>query len=111
MERIRDVDYNFAASVSRKTNDIMGNEKGGIFDRVENTGVQPMYIPANNNVELTNAYQKNKQKHTVAAFKLGDTTSSQSAIALKGIANNQAHIPIERKKELINNQFIYLKPE
>jgi hypothetical protein len=44
-EKLRDINYNMLADYHRKKL-IMENEKGGIFDRTENSGVKNMFIPA-----------------------------------------------------------------
>lgn len=44
IEKLRDVKHNFAADYHRKQHPIQ-NEKGGIFDRVENSGVRNIFVP------------------------------------------------------------------
>jgi hypothetical protein len=44
IERLRDIKHNFAAEYVRKQNG-MENERGGIFERIENSGVRQMHIP------------------------------------------------------------------
>lgn len=39
---------NFASDYTRKEH-VLENEKGGLFDRVENSGVKNIYIPKNIN--------------------------------------------------------------
>ena len=43
-ERLRDIKHNFAADYHRKQH-VIENERGGIFDRVENSGVKNFHIP------------------------------------------------------------------
>ena len=48
-ERLRDLKHNFAADYHRKQH-VIENEKGGIFDRIENSGVTRIYMPPSNNI-------------------------------------------------------------
>jgi hypothetical protein len=52
-ERLRDLKHNFAADYHRKQH-VIENERGGIFDRVENSGVKNIHVPMNGSDEILN---------------------------------------------------------
>lgn len=49
IEKLRDLKHNFASHNHRKIH-IIENEKGGIFDRSEISGVKNMYFPISKDV-------------------------------------------------------------
>lgn len=57
MEKLRDLSHNFAADHNsrRRWQQTIENERGGIFDRDENSNIKPIFIPvpqSNVNMEL-----------------------------------------------------------
>ena len=47
-EKLRDMKHNMAAEYNRKQY-VIENERGGIYDRQENSGVKSMFIPSYQN--------------------------------------------------------------
>ena len=43
-EKLRDMKYNLAADYRRQAN-VIENEKGGLYDRAENSGVKGIFVP------------------------------------------------------------------
>ncbi|CDW79258.1 isoform a [Stylonychia lemnae] len=105
-ERLRDMKHNFAADHLRKQH-VIENEKGGIFDRSENSGVKNMYIPASNNVneEIQAQFYKNKQKHWQHVNKFSDDNAQSSLIDVV----NPDNMTSEDKRAFINQKLQYMQ--
>ena len=109
-EKLRDQKYNFAAEFNRKDHAIE-NEKGGIFDRVENSGVRNVFIPKSNNLseELSSQFQMNKQKHMQHVIKLGEDAETSLMRAHDPFApSNVENMGNEEKRQLINHKLVYM---
>eukprot|EP00347_Sterkiella_histriomuscorum_P000884 403374154 len=109
-ERLRDAKHNFAADHLRKQH-VIENERGGLFDRPENSGVKSLYIPASNNVndEIQAQFYKNKQKHQshVNQF-LDEPTQNLNSQDVQAQLNPN-NMTTEDKRNFINNKLQYVQ--
>jgi hypothetical protein len=63
MEKLRDLSHNFAVDNQnrRRWQPTIENERGGVFDRDENSNIKPIFIPQSQvNHELYSQFHRNK---------------------------------------------------